>query len=529
MKPIIRPIKGLLGVFLCLLVIFLSACNTLNSAKTQPDSYQHNKTYKLTILHTNDNHGRFWTDRKGRYGMSARMTLIERIRKEVKAEGGYVLLLSGGDVNTGVPESDLQDAVPDFKGMNLMGYDAMAVGNHEFDNPRHILKMQQQLANFPFLSANIINKKTDEPFFKPYAMFDFDGLKVAVVGLTTTDTPKQTNPENLAGLEFRSPIEVASQLIPELDKKANIVIALTHMGHYQNAEHGVNAPGDVTLARSVDDIDLIIGGHSQNPLFEPDKQGDTYIMQAYEWGKYVGRADLEFRNGNLELVDYELIPINQKDAVVKIPQHTKMLSLLTPYQEKGQKLVQKEVGFVDHRLKGERKEVRYHPTNLATLITRSFTAKTGADIGIMNGGGIRASIEPGTITYKDVLTVLPFGNTLVTVKMRGDKLKKYLAALAAMPPGSGAFTHFSGVEMTISQGNIVGPIKVDGKPVKGDKLYTIALLGFSASGGDGYPNLKGKKGYVDTGFVDADALREYIEKHTPLHTNDFEPVGVIRK
>ena len=147
----------------------------------------------------------------------------------------------------------------------------------------------------------------------------------------------------------------------------------------------------------------------------------------------------------------------------------------------------------------------------------------------MNGGGIRASIEPGTITYKDVLTVLPFGNTLVTVKMRGDKLKKYLAALAAMPPGSGAFTHFSGVEMTISQGNIVGPIKVDGKPVKGDKLYTIALLGFSASGGDGYPNLKGKKGYVDTGFVDADALREYIEKHTPLHTNDFEPVGVIRK
>ena len=533
MKLTTRPDNCLFGVLLCSLIILLSACTSqtipLPTSQTQPDNYQHNKTYKLTILHTNDNHGRFWTDRKGRYGMSARMTLIEKIRKEVKAEGGYVLLLSGGDVNTGVPESDLQDAVPDFKGMNLMGYNAMAVGNHEFDNPRHILKMQQKLANFPFLSANIIDKKTGKSFFKPYALFDFDGLKVAVIGLTTTDTPKQTNPEHVTGLEFRSPVEVASQLIPELDKKANIIIALTHMGHYRNAKHGVNAPGDVTLARRVEDIDLIIGGHSQNPLFEPDQQGETYIMQAYEWGKYVGRADLAFRNGKLELEDYELIPINPKDATIKIPQHPEMLSLLTPYQEKGQKLVQNEIGSVDHRLEGERDEVRFRPTNLGTLIARALMAKTGADIGIMNGGGIRASIEPGTVTFKDVLTVLPFGNTLVTVKMRGDELKKYLAAIAAMPPGSGAFAHFSGVEMTINDGKIVSPIRVSGKPLKDDKAYTIALLNFSANGGDGYPNLKGKKGYLDTGFADADVLREYIEKHTPLHVKEFEPVGVIRK
>jgi 5'-nucleotidase/UDP-sugar diphosphatase len=98
-------------------------------------AYEKDKTYKITILHTNDHHGHFWRSEYGEYGLSAQKTLVDGIRKEVAAQGGSVLLLSGGDINTGVPESDLQDAEPDFRGMNLIGYDAMAVGNHEFDNP----------------------------------------------------------------------------------------------------------------------------------------------------------------------------------------------------------------------------------------------------------------------------------------------------------------------------------------------------------------------------------------------------------
>lgn len=115
------------------------------------------------MLHTNDHHGHFWRNEYGEYGLAAQKTLVDGIRKEVAAEGGSVLLLSGGDINTGVPESDLQDAEPDFRGMNLVGYDAMAIGNHEFDNPLAVLRQQEKWAKFPLLSANIYQKYRRAP------------------------------------------------------------------------------------------------------------------------------------------------------------------------------------------------------------------------------------------------------------------------------------------------------------------------------------------------------------------------------
>ena len=132
--------------------LFLVIAASLGGCSMGPLSGpQADKTYQITVLHTNDHHGRFWKNSDGEYGMAARKTLIDGIRADVAAKGGYSLLLDGGDVNTGVPESDLQDAVPDFKGMNLIGYDAMAVGNHEFDKPLSVLKMQRDLAQFPML------------------------------------------------------------------------------------------------------------------------------------------------------------------------------------------------------------------------------------------------------------------------------------------------------------------------------------------------------------------------------------------
>ena len=434
----------------------------------------------------------------------------------------------GGDINTGVPESDMQDAIPDFKGMNLLGYDAMAVGNHEFDNTRDILAMQQSLAEFPFLSANIFDARSGKHIFEPYTTFDLDGLRIVVVGFTTTDTPKQTSPENVKGLEFQSPVAVASKLIPELEKQADIIIATTHMGHYQNGNHGINAPGDVTLARSVKGIDLIVGGHSQDPLFKPDLQNGTYIVQAQEWGKYVGRADFEYTNGQLNLTRYQLIPVNGSEENKVIPENQAMLSLLSPYQEKGQQLVEGKVGAVDQRLMGERSEVRFQPTNLGTLLTEALMEKSGADLAVMNGGGIRSSINSGEITYKDVLTVLPFGNTLTTVDMTGKEILEYLTVVANKPANSGAFAHFSGVEMLIKDQQLYN-VQINGKALDPEKSYKMAILSFSASGGDKYPNLMDKPGFVDTGYLDAEVLKEFIEQNSPLRVADFQPEGVIRQ
>lgn len=176
------------------------------------------QAYKLTVLHTNDHHGHFWQNKYGELGMAARKTLIDSIREEVKADGGSVLLLSGGDINTGVPESDLQDAEPDFKGMTKLGYDAMALGNHEFDNPLSVLDKQIEWADFPMLSANIYDKETGKRKYQAYEMIEKQGLKIAIIGLTTEDTQIIGNPEFIGSLEFRDPKEEAKKLIAEIKK-----------------------------------------------------------------------------------------------------------------------------------------------------------------------------------------------------------------------------------------------------------------------------------------------------------------------
>ena len=518
---------------------------------------ERDKTYRITILHTNDHHGRFWKNSDGEYGMAARKTVIDTIRADVAAGGGYSLLLDGGDVNTGVPESDLQDAVPDFKGMNLLGYDAMAVGNHEFDKPPFVLKMQRDLAQFPMLAANIYSG--GERMFAPYKIFNVGGVRVAVMGLTTEDTQKMAHPENMKNIEFRSAIAEAAKLVPELREQADVVIAATHMGHYQNGEHGSQAPGDVEMSRAVKGLDLVVGGHTQNPACmkaenvvdrayvpgtdcKPERQNGTWIVQAHEWGKYVGRADFEFRNGEFKLVRYALIPVNLKKTVraadgkttkevytSEITEDKTMLALLSPFQEFGQQKLLVKVGSSDAKLDGDRDTVRRQPTALAVLIGQAMVDKTRASFAVMNAGGVRDSLPAGDLTYKDVLKVHPFGNTIVTVDLSGKEVVDYLNVAAKMTPGSGAFPQFAGISLVMEAG-VVSNVNIQGTPIDLGKTYKMAINNFVAAGGDGYPKMTAHPSYVDTGFVDADALRGFITARSPLKAVDYAPGNnVVRK
>jgi 5'-nucleotidase / UDP-sugar diphosphatase len=517
-----------------------------------------NQTVRITIMHTNDHHGRFWKNADGEYGMAARKTVIDQIRADVSAGGGYSLLLDGGDVNTGVPESDLQDAVPDFKGMNLLGYDAMAVGNHEFDKPPFVLKMQRELARFPMLAANIYNN-SGERLFAPYKIFNLGGVRVAVMGLTTEDTQKMAHPDNLQNIVFRNPIAEAATLVPALRQEADVVIAATHMGHYQNGDHGTQAPGDVEMARAVSGLNLVVGGHTQNPacmkaenlmdrayepgsVCQPEFQNGTWIVQAHEWGKYVGRADFEFRNGTFKLVRYVLIPVNLKKTVKtadgktarqpytsEIAENPDMLALLSPYQAFGQQKLLVEVGEADAKFDGDRDSVRRQPTNLAVLIGQAMISKTRADFAVVNAGGVRDSLPPGKLTYKDLLKVHPFGNTLVTVNLNGKEVLDYLNAAARMSAGSGAFAQFAGISLLIENG-VAKNVRVQNLPLDMAKTYTMTVNNFVAAGGDGYPKLTAHPSFADTGFADADALRAYIAANSPLKAANFAPgEAVVRR
>ena len=514
---------------------------------------------KLTILHTNDHHGRFWKNSDGEYGLAARKTLIDQLRAEIKAAGGQSLLIDGGDVNMGVPESDLQDAEPDFKGMKMIGYDAMALGNHEFDKPLSTLAKQMQWAGFPMLSANIY--KDGKRAYKPYEVFERGGLKIAVVGMTTDDTPKLTDPANTGGLQFRKPAEEAAALMPELKRQAHVVIAATHMGHYTDGRSGVNAPGDVEMARAVKGFDLIVGGHSQNPVCmleqlgssrrndayvpgtacRPDVQNGTIIVQAHEWGKFVGRADFTYSGGELKLDKYTLIPVNLKQTVKgadgkdvkqvytsEIKEDPAMLAMLQPFQDKGRAALDVQVGESDGVLNGNRNDVRSKPTNMGVFIASVMMQKAKADLAIMNSGGIRDSIPAGKLSYKDVLKVQPFGNQLVSVDLKGNELLTYLNAAAKMSPGSGAFPQFAGVNLVVV-GGAVQSATIKGAAIDPAKTYRLAINSFQANGGDGYPKLSDHPGFVNTGFADADVMREFLSKNK-VAVGNFDPgTAVVRR
>ncbi len=509
---------------------------------------------KFTVLHTNDNHGRFWENSKGEYGMAARKTLIDSIRAEVTQNGGETILLSGGDINTGVPESDMQDAVPDFVGMNLLGYDAMALGNHEFDNSLDVLDMQAELADFPMLAANIYIKDgdtvTDERLFSPYKVFTINGLKVAVIGLTTKDTAKLVNPDNVATIHFADPQVEIKKAIKEIEanETVDLIFATTHMGHYADGQHGSEAPGDVLLARSLEEgqLDAIIGGHSQNPVCmegneyadfnpgddcKPDQQNGTYIMQAHEWGKYGGRAEFEFYDGKLHLAKYDLIPVNLKEKdengdyqfiQSEIEPNSTVIATLSAYQQQGQELLDVIISKTDAKLEGDRNVVRSEQTNLGHLLGEAYrTYKlVNADFGVMNSGGVRDSIAAGDIAYRDVLTVQPFGNFVTKATMTGAEVKAYLDVVATMTAGSGAYAQLDNISLTVDCDLSDVTIRdINGKGFDLADTYTFSVISFSAAGGDDYPIID-----VDsTQLTDAAVLREFFVNNPNVTAAQYAP------
>ncbi|MBS0904189.1 bifunctional UDP-sugar hydrolase/5'-nucleotidase [Pantoea dispersa] len=523
-------------------------------------AWQPDRSYRFSILHTNDHHGHFWANAQGEYGLAAQKTLMDQQRYDVQAKGGGALILSAGDVNTGVPESDVLDAEPDIRGMNLIGYDAMALGNHEFDKPLSVLQKQQKWAKFPFLAANIYAKGSDKRLFKPWAIFNRMGLKIAVIGLTTTDTLRIANPQNVAQIEIRDPVKETEKAVAELraSDKPDVIIALTHMGHYDDGQHGSNAPGDVELARSLPPgtVNVIVGGHSHDAVCmakenvsvadyqpgqpcQPDRQNGVWIVQAKEWGKFVGRGDFTFRNGELTLDNYQLIPVNLKHKVKNldgsetwlpyqeaIAQNGAMMKLLTPYQLRAGKQLAVNVGRSDSVFDGDRSKVRFEQMPLAQLILRAQMAATQADFAVISGGGIRTSLAQGEISWRDLLQIQPFGNQVVSVTLTGKELLNYLATVANIKADSGGFAQFSNISL-VADGKSVSAVKINGEPLQLDKTYRMATNSFNASGGDGYPVIDGHAGFRNSGLRDAEVLRSYVSQHSPLRVADYAPPQIV--
>jgi len=335
----------------------------------------------ITVFHINDTHAHAWpfADSNGNMigGFSTIATMIDAERKV----NPNVLFLHAGDINTGVPESDLVDAAADILALNRMKLDAVAVGNHEFDKSRDVLRKQMSWAKFDFLSANIY--KDGEPFFTPYIIKEVGGVKVAIVGFTTEHTKILENVYS-EDLEFKNAVEVAKQIIPEIRKQADVVIALTHLGVGQGYSDLYTTADQ--LAQNVEGIDLIIDGHSHTNMTSPMVVNGVPIVQAFEWGKVLGRADIEVENGKVVKIDWQAIPVVQSKLVGKdeagnnvyqtvVKENLAVKSVLSYFKQLGGSKLDTVIGTTEILLNGERADVRAKTTNLANLIADSMIWK----------------------------------------------------------------------------------------------------------------------------------------------------------
>lgn len=484
-------------------------------------SYESGRKYQINFFHVSDTHGAFYkspTTNSG--GFAILSTMVQQARQESNQDGALFFLTSGGDVNTGTPESDLLMAEPDFTAMRAIGFDAMAVGNHEFDHHWKYLLVKQGWAQFPFLAANIRPAKPQAFPIIPYIIKQKYGLKVAFLGLATEHTPFQSLPANSVGLIFDPAIATARQWVPFLRSQADIVVVLTHIGWCPLGD--CVSPNDVLLARQVPGIDLILGGHSHTSMEKPEVENGTYIFHAFEKNQKVGILKTEFLDGQFKVRDSALAPIEgEEDPAI--------VELLEPLMQQSAERMKAVVGETAVLLDGERTQVRSMETNLGNLITKTFRLRTHSDIALLNSGGIRASIAAGPVTYGDIFKVLPFGNTICTVEMTGADLVKYMAQIATMLPGDGSFPQMSGVTLKTDTANNVLELKINGEFVQSQRTYKLAMNNFMAAGGDFYPDVKKYQSFIDTGLTMEYIFRTYIEETKVITGEDIVETGYYQR
>lgn len=466
-------------------------------------SIAHGEQVEIRILHLNDFHGfaepykPFGSDEM--YGGIAYLAgEVDHLRKE-KAS----LLLSAGDMIQGNNWTNLFRGESTIELMNLMRFDAMVVGNHEFDFGQDVLRRRISESKFPVLGANVGGLD----LLKPFLIKELNGVRVAVIGVVTEDTLISTYPRNVAGLRFVSPIDTVEKYIKELKNRSDVVVVLSHIGY----------PADRILAENVRGIDVIVGGHSHTKLTKPVMVRNTIIVQAWEHGKSLGVLDLMVEGGKIVKFEGCLEEIKPKTGKAD----PTALAVVKKYREKEGALLNEKVGEAEIDLDGE--NVRRMETNLGNLISDIMRYTSGADVTIINGGGIRASIKKGELRVKDVYSVLPFENYIVAIKLTGKQIREALEyGVSGVEDEEGGFPQVSGLTFEYSpserKGLRIKKVSIQGKLIDLDKEYIVATNDFLAAGGDGYKvfaeagMMKGEKlVYNSSGQWLRDTVFEYIK------------------
>ena len=510
---------------------------------------------KLVVVHTNDMHGYYETTET-----SIGIAGVAGLKNYYEAQGADVLLLDAGDFSQG------STLVSYYKGKNAAeymaaaGYDAVSMGNHEFDYSFDALLDNMKVltdAGVKVIDANVINKETGKSYFDANAVFEFDGIKVGVFGLDTSETLTKASPSNVKAVNFLDKEEMFKEAQAQVDELksagCDYIIALTHLGVDEESV----GRRSTDLAAAVKGIDLIVDGHSHTVIDGGEKVGDIVIVSTGSYLANVGTVviDKEAKTEEAKLIsaaDYAA-GTAQYDETVKALVAEDVAEVAEAYS--------KVFAKTEVHLEGTKQIVRSQETNLGDFTADAYlyTAQKYADehelgvnvdCAISNGGGIRVSVEPGDISMDTLVTIFPFGNNVCLVTITGEQLLEVLEASTFCTPETiGGFPQVAGIEYKLDvsvpyengeqypdstyyapakPGSRVTIKSVNGKAFDPKAEYTVAVNNFQAEGGDTYYQLTKNSYFCDTEILDCDALIEYVNSLGGVIGEQYkEPQGRI--
>lgn len=494
-----------------LVLLPLSASIGLRTEST-PRAAIWSQPYELTILHTNDLHGQVLP----RQGSGGLLELGRRIRIEREAAlraGRGVLLLDAGDIFKGTLEGDLTDGAVVIDWMNRVGYDALAIGNHEFDHGLAVARGLAEAAEFPFLGANIranldrrvpvwLGKGSRGELAGKALIREVGPLRVAIVGLTSEHVPELTVEGVTEGLTFLDEAEELGRVLESLPL-VDLVIVLSHAGLATDEE---------LARRFAGRVHLIVGGHSHHRLSEGKRVGEVLIVQAGSSGRELGKLEVDLRP---PLSAGQPARIEAKASLV--PARDDLPALLEPHLKRVRERAEQIVGQLTGDLTRET-AVEGRSSQLGNLITDRMRAVAKADVAFQNRGGIRGSIERGALTYRELYSVLPFGNRVVAMDLTGAQLLELFEASLG-PEGMSGLEVSAGAEVLFDPkrpaGQRVVRVRLGGERLDPERTYRVATNDFLAGGKDGYLAFKAGTRREDTGRPVRDLLLDFFKSNSP--------------
>ena len=524
-------IKPRIKILTAILAIVLLSLTALGYGKIVSKNIEQS----LTVLHTNDIHGHLepfnYKNFDEKVGGAARLAgLINRI----KSSNPNVLTLDAGDFAQGTLYFKIFNGKPGVEVLSASGYDAVEIGNHEFDKGLDTLETMisspeaqstgVQSTEVQFLCANL--RFTKKPGLnnkiKPYIIKNYNGLRVGVIGVITPNLKALTN--NLENVEILDPTAVVKKITEEIDPKTDLIIVLSHCGH----------DFDRDIAKSVKGIDVIIGGHSHTFMKKPDVVYNGHehviVVQDGEFGVNLGRLDLKIKDDEIKSFNYKPVLLT-----AKISKDKNVDLIVDNYSKKLQIYDKKIIGVVSNEIVATRRELYCSFTTGGSLLTNAIKSKfKDIDVVLQNSGTIRTNrvLPAGNISMADVMELYPFENKIIIAEINGKTLKNILNYSAKeLPEGDGKFLQSNGLEYTVKLGykrNTVTKIKVNGAPLDENKYYKVAVNDFMFNGGDGYKYFKYAKSSVNTGIYLDEAVMDYIKSNTPLWIKITDKIHLIK-